>query len=71
MIESSSFGNTVRIEDPEWTTHTKIPHDPSQAKRLTEEYIKYWFGPRCPEYAAGCHACNAWSSFDVIFGDVE
>ncbi len=30
------------------------------------EAITEAFGERCPEFAAGCHCCEAWKQYDEV-----
>jgi hypothetical protein len=38
------------------------------AKKLTKEWLKWKYGPRCDDFTSGCVVCDKWSCFDGLFG---
>lgn len=38
----------------------------SEYENLVEDAITSAFGERCPEYAEGCFACEAWKQYDAL-----
>ena len=31
------------------------------------EAVLFYWGERCPDYEAGCPACEAWKQYDLLF----
>lgn len=38
----------------------------SEWKFFTDEEMKKWVGPRCPEVEPGCAVCKAWARRDLL-----
>ena len=38
------------------------------AKKLTKEWLKWKYGPRCDDFTSGCVVCDKWNCFDGLFG---
>jgi len=41
------------------------------AKKLTKEWLKWKYGPRCDDFLSGCVVCNKWQCFDGLFKRVD
>ena len=41
------------------------------AKKLTKEWLKWKYGPRCDDFMSGCVGCNKWQCFDGLFKRVD
>jgi len=37
-------------------------------KKQVENWMKEYWGNRCPDYEPSCSLCKAWRCFDYLFG---
>lgn len=38
----------------------------SHVRVVAEEYIRTWYGERCPDFDATCIVCRHWAAFDLL-----
>lgn len=66
MSEPTPFPDQRGPAEPTTSDEEAFPIYVEQLTAMADEYLRAFFGERCPDYEPDCEACKRWKALDEL-----